>query len=103
MKFKLENGKTSSVYDYFKTEYKYEIKYPNLPLLWIGSMQKTMYWPIECCEIEKQPAPKEKSLTENQAAAMIRKTAMKPQDRKQHILKSLDQVKKSYKDDAFTK
>jgi len=103
MKFKLENGKTSSVYDYFKTEYKYEIKYPNLPLLWIGSMQKTMYWPIECCEIEKQPAPKEKSLTENQAAAMIRKTAMKPQDRKQHILKSLDQVNKSYKDDVFTK
>ena len=104
----LTDGTKTNVEAYFAKEYKDtpskgKLKYPNLPLLWVGSLQRDNYWPLELCTIEKQPAPKEKMLTENQAANMIRQTAMPPQERKKKIIESLWAINEGYQKDKFAR
>ena len=50
----LDNGKKQSIFDWFKSELNYTIKYPNLPLIHCGDPKKTIYLPIECLELERQ-------------------------------------------------
>ena len=50
----LDNGKKQSIFDWFKLELNYTIKYPNLPLIHCGDPKKTIYLPIECLELERQ-------------------------------------------------
>ena len=79
---------TKSVHQYYLDEYKgngWKWKHPDLPLLWVGSPNRQIYWPLELCEVVKQPAPKDKSLNDDQTARMIKETAMLPQKRKQMI------------------
>ncbi|GAV06854.1 hypothetical protein RvY_16771 [Ramazzottius varieornatus] len=81
---KFENkGKMVTVADYFKNEYKIVLKYPNLPLLQIGS-GKTMM-PMEVCELMSQKVPRK--LNEDQTAIMVRKCAQPAPDREVRINK----------------
>ena len=50
----LDNGKKQSIFDWFKSELNYTIKYPTLPLIHCGDPKKTIYLPIECLELERQ-------------------------------------------------
>ena len=61
-KFKLDNGKMETVYDYFVKQYKHKIKYPNLPLVHVGNPKGNNYLPIELLEIKQQVCPQSKIL-----------------------------------------
>ena len=95
-------GKISLV-QYFRSEFDYKMKWPKLPCLHVGNVKRTIYWPPELCDIKKQAAPNNKKLTEDQAAAMIRQTAMRPQDRMKRIIQNLKEMAQAYKLDPYAK
>ena len=92
-----------SVEQYFKDTYKKKLKYPNLPCLWLGSRNKTIYIPLEFCEVRSQPLPRSKPLTDTAQAVMIRNTAMKPGERERKIMEDLRANNNMYKNDKFAK
>ena len=92
-----------SVAEYFRETHGLELKYPNLPCLWVGGKQKSIYVPMEFCKMEKQAMPRKKKLEDDCVAKMIRHTAVKPQDRQKKILDGLKKNNKMYKDDPFAR
>ena len=50
----LDDGKKISIWDYFKKEYNYQIKYPNWPLVHCGDPKRTIYLPLELLHLERQ-------------------------------------------------
>ena len=94
-------GKT--VEEYLKDQYDVVLEYPNLPLLWVGSKQKTIYIPMEFCQMVEQPMPRKKKLADDAVAKMIRFTAVKPADRQKKIVESLVKCNSKYKDDPYCK
>ena len=61
-KFKLDNDKMETVYDYFVKQYNFKIEYPNLPLVHVGNPKGNNYLPIELLEIKQQVCPQSKIL-----------------------------------------
>jgi len=92
-----------SVEKYFKETYKVDLKYPNLPCLWVGSRMKTICVPMEFCRMDRQPMPKSKKLQDDAVAKMIRQTAMKPVDRQKKIIENLMKSNNMYKTDPYAK
>jgi eukaryotic translation initiation factor 2C len=88
---------------YFKERYEVEIKHPNLQLLWVGSKHKTIYVPMEFCQMEKQPMPRKKKLPDDAIAKMIRFTAVKPLDRQKKIIDNLKKHNNKYQDDPYAR
>ena len=80
-----------------------KLKFPNLPCLWLGSTTKTIYIPLEFCNVMSQPLPTNKSLPEKANADMIRQTATKPWNRQQQILQDLKANNEMYKNDQFAR
>ena len=97
----VDMGKT--VEEYFKDQYGVVLEYPSLPLLWVGSKQKTIYIPMEFCQMVEQPMPRKKKLADDAVAKMIRFTAVKPADRQKKIVESLAKCNSKYKDDPYCK
>jgi len=102
LQFKHE-GESMSVEDYFVIAYDYELKYPNLPCIHLGSVQKTFYIPVELCEMKNQPLPQCKKLGDEDTAQMIRKTAVTPKERKERIENSLRNISNTFKSDEYAK
>jgi len=94
-------GKT--VEQYFKETYNVALKFPNMPCVWVGSKQKTIYVPMEFCSMEKQPMPIKKKLPEDAIAKMIRATAVKPDERQKKIIDGLKKNNSMYKDDPYAR
>ena len=92
-----------TVQQYFKEQYDVKLKFPNLPCLWLGSTTKTIYIPLEFCNVMSQPLPTNKSLPEKANADMIRQTATKPWNRQQQILQDLKANNEMYKNDQFAR
>ena len=46
-----------TVQEYFQKQYGVVLRFPNMPCLWVGPKQKTIYVPMEFCSMEKQPMP----------------------------------------------
>ena len=93
----------ATVADYFKTTHGVELKYPNLPCLWVGPKQKTIYIPMEFCHMDKQPMPRKKNLPDDAIAKMIRATAVKPMDRQKKIIDGLKKNNEMYQDDPYAR
>uniref|UniRef100_A0A6E8WBL6 PAZ domain-containing protein n=1 Tax=Anopheles coluzzii TaxID=1518534 RepID=A0A6E8WBL6_ANOCL len=49
--FKLEDGTRLSVADYFARKLNFRLRYPNLPVLHVGSTVRSVYVPAELCDI----------------------------------------------------
>ena len=45
--FEASDGTTTNVVNYFAREKRYKIRYPDLPLLWVGSKNKLILIPME--------------------------------------------------------
>ena len=90
-----------TVKQYFKEQYQVSLKYPNLPCLWLGSTNKTIYIPLEFCNVMSQALPSNKSLPEKANADMIKQTAQKPWNRQKQILDDLKANNEMYKNDKF--
>ncbi|RKP18566.1 Piwi-domain-containing protein [Rozella allomycis CSF55] len=83
--FKVEDEKISVV-EYFKTKYGIELKYPNLPCIEMGSEERRINVPVECCLI----VPNQKyvgQVGENETAEMIAASNKRPQERMKEIQK----------------
>uniref|UniRef100_A0A0N4ZSQ4 PAZ domain-containing protein n=1 Tax=Parastrongyloides trichosuri TaxID=131310 RepID=A0A0N4ZSQ4_PARTI len=78
-----------SVFEYYKVNYGILLKYPNLPLINVGSGDRKTYLPIELCFL-KDGQKSNKRITNNQACTLIKKTAKKASERKQYIERIVD-------------
>ncbi|XP_049822129.1 protein argonaute-2-like isoform X2 [Aethina tumida] len=81
------NGVSMTIQNYFKTERRYILKYPNMPTLWVGSKQRKerIMVPAECCTILANQAVNRK-MNENQTSAMIKYAATNTRVRKEKIM-----------------
>lgn len=49
--FKLDDGRSMTIEQYFANEKRYRLKYPLLPTLWVGSTQRQILIPLELCTL----------------------------------------------------
>ncbi|VVC24908.1 Hypothetical protein CINCED_3A021441 [Cinara cedri] len=84
--------KMLSVFQYFKITRNYTIKYPNLPCLHVGNVNKKTAIPIELCTVQKGQL-RMKKLTENQTAQMVKNAARPPTERRQTIENCIKDIK----------
>ncbi|KAJ3205805.1 argonaute 1 [Clydaea vesicula] len=80
---------TTTVLEFFRKTYNYNVKYPWLPAIVSGA--NNVQIPIECCVV----LPNQryvKKISEDQAADMIKVTAVFPQKRKERIQDGLNQL-----------
>ncbi|CAH1957008.1 unnamed protein product [Acanthoscelides obtectus] len=93
-----------TVLQYFKKEKQYDIKYPDLPLLWVGSKQREhpILIPIELCSLKRGQSAR-RSTQENSEIirAMITLTATPPDDRRKRIVEQLQNA--GYRDNPYLK
>merc|ERR1719481_2164045 len=92
-----------TVAEYFKSTHGVELRYPNMPCLWVGPKQKSIYIPMEFCHMDKQPMPRKKKLPDDAIAKMIRATAVKPMDRQRKIIDGLKKNNEMYQDDPYAR
>ncbi|XP_065207928.1 protein argonaute-2-like [Planococcus citri] len=86
-RFKLENGRETTVLEYFRTEKNIRLKYPNLPCL----NSRNRLFPIERCTV----VPKQvvnKVMDGDQTSAMVSCAAKPTTERKQTINQSLRNI-----------
>ena len=89
-KFSLDDGKITSVFDYFKSEHKIPLQYPDLPCLKIGGKGRLL--PMELCNIV-QGQRKPTKLTPEQTREMIKHTALPAPVRQQAIARVISSAK----------
>ncbi|KAJ3204395.1 Eukaryotic translation initiation factor 2C [Clydaea vesicula] len=80
---------TTTVQECFRKTYNYNVKYPWLPAFVSGA--NNVQIPIECCVVLPNQ-PYVKKVSEDQAADMIKVTAVFPQKRKERIQDGLNQL-----------
>ncbi|KRX32766.1 putative protein tag-76, partial [Trichinella murrelli] len=98
MKFK-RDGNEVSVAEYFHDVYG-PLKYPNLPLVQVGSKSKPIYFPVELCQVANCQRYNKK-LKACQTTSIIRFAST---DAPTRNLKCIDMVKKSnFNSDPFLK
>ena len=77
------------------------LKLPKLPCIHVGAKDKTIYIPMEFCEMLPQALPTGKKLSDVCTATMIRKTAVAPQERKKKIMAGLRETGNLFVNDEF--
>eukprot|EP00644_Phytophthora_capsici_P007207 jgi/Phyca11/566737/estExt2_Genewise1.C_PHYCAscaffold_220354 len=85
-------GETMSVADYFSRKYGVNIRYPNLPLVNVGSKKagRESWLPIELCEIA--PGQRCPNINDLDTAEIIRQTNQRPSERQQNVLEQIRQA-----------
>lgn len=89
--FRLDDGTRLSVADYFAKRLNYRLRYPNLPVLHVGSSVRSVYVPPELCEIPGGQALN-KNHPEECTREIIRYAATNTQTRKQKIISLASQI-----------
>ncbi len=86
--FEDETGKKTSVAQYFAATYNMKLAFPRLPCLVVGSPQRSVYLPMECCRIPPGQQYMRK-LDGNQTADMIKIANRPPSERLGSIQRSV--------------
>ncbi|KAL0831464.1 hypothetical protein ABMA28_002265 [Loxostege sticticalis] len=73
-----------SVAEYFSRIKNVRLQYPDLNCVWVGSREKTIYYPMELLEVAYGQALN-KQLNEMQLSTMVRQAATPPDERKKKI------------------
>ncbi|XP_061517134.1 protein argonaute-2 [Anopheles gambiae] len=89
--FKLEDGTRLSVADYFARKLNFRLRYPNLPVLHVGSTVRSVYVPAELCDIPAGQALN-KNNPEECTRDIIRYAATSAPERKRKILDLASQI-----------
>nr|WJM99327.1 AGO2 protein 2097 [Hypothenemus hampei] len=86
----IHEGKNITVVEYFARIKNFRLRYPNLPTVWVGNLQRKdkILLPLELCTIVADQAIPRK-MTENQTAKMIRYSATSTDIRKNKIMNGL--------------
>ncbi|XP_046664907.1 protein argonaute-2-like [Homalodisca vitripennis] len=82
------NGKRITVEEYFRTQKKYTLKYPDLPCIHVGNPSKDICLPPELCTITPGQVVTKK-LDKFQTSKMIKEAAKPPSERKQRIMSAM--------------
>lgn len=93
--FTNEKGQKMTVAQYFQQNRGRQLRFPNLPYLWVGSKVKRVYLPLEFCEIPAGQATNKKC-TPKCTANIIKFSATSTDERKRKIrdlLKRIDYAK----------
>ncbi|XP_070497961.1 protein argonaute-2 [Chironomus tepperi] len=85
------NGRQITIQQYFEKEKKMPLKYPDLPVLWVGSKVKRTYLPIEFCVVPPGQATNKKC-SPNVTKGLIRYSATSTEERKRKIRELLDKI-----------
>ncbi|CAH1731499.1 unnamed protein product [Aphis gossypii] len=91
---------TLNLVKYYKMVHDYIIKYPNLPCLHVGHINKKMAIPIELCIIQNGQLCS-KNLSEMQTGIMLKNTVYPPRERQQAIKNSIKNM--NYSQDPVLK
>ncbi|KAG2788143.1 Protein argonaute [Phytophthora cactorum] len=85
-------GETMSVADYFYKKYNTRLRYPNLPLVNVGSKKagRENWLPIELCEVA--PGQRCPNINDLDTAEIIRQTNQRPHQRRENILSQIRQA-----------
>ncbi|EEY61191.1 Argonaute4 (AGO4) [Phytophthora infestans T30-4] len=85
-------GETMSVADYFYKKYNMRLRYPNLPLVNVGSRKagREKWLPIELCEVA--PGQRCPNINDLDTAEIIRQTSQPPHQRRETILGQIRQA-----------
>jgi len=94
------DGKKVSIAQYFKSQYNYQLKYPNLPCIWVSPKEKNTFIPMEVCHIVEGQRCLRK-LNPDETKTMIRATAKKPPIRKSGTEEKV--AKMQYNKDPYLK
>lgn len=93
--FSLDGGVKTNVADYFREKYPKYMRYPNLPCIQAGTLNRPVYLPLEACHIV-EGQPYRKKLSETMTSEMIKRTAQPPAQRFKAIASSVrDMVDRS--------
>ncbi|KAG2527412.1 hypothetical protein BBO99_00002862 [Phytophthora kernoviae] len=92
-------GETMSVADYFMRRYNTPLRYPNLPLVNVGSKKvgRENWLPIELCEVA--PGQRCSSINDLDTAEIIRQTNQPPYVRRENIINQVHQA--GFENDPF--
>ncbi|RLN64008.1 hypothetical protein BBJ29_005345 [Phytophthora kernoviae] len=92
-------GETMSVADYFIRRYNTPLRYPNLPLVNVGSKKagRENWLPIELCEVA--PDQRCPSINDLDTAEIIRQTSQPPYVRRENIINQVHQA--GFENDPF--
>lgn len=85
------NGRQITIKDYFEREKRIPLRYPDLPVLWVGSKVKKTYVPIEFCMVPPGQATNKKC-TPDVTRGLIRYSATSTDERKKKIRELLDKI-----------
>eukprot|EP00088_Acartia_fossae_P049385 TRINITY_DN5436_c0_g1_i1.p1 TRINITY_DN5436_c0_g1~~TRINITY_DN5436_c0_g1_i1.p1 ORF type:complete len:857 (-),score=211.64 TRINITY_DN5436_c0_g1_i1:190-2724(-) len=97
------SDETMTVEQFFRNKYSTVLKYPNLPCLWVGARDKSIYVPMEFCTMLPQQMPRSKKLNDQATANMIKGTAVKPHERRKRIIDGMKESTNFYKNDEHAK
>lgn len=86
-----EDGTKMTVQQYFQRKKNIQLRYPDLPCLWVGSRVRNIYLPLELCEIPAGQATNKKC-TPNAVANMIKYSATSTDERKKKIQNLLSRI-----------
>ncbi|EDO38583.1 predicted protein, partial [Nematostella vectensis] len=86
-RFRLEDNTETTVEAYFRNKYNISLRYPHLPCLLVGQKKNSV--PMEVCNMIPT---QRKRLTDEQTAAMIRKTAKPANERQRDINQWVDEL-----------
>lgn len=91
--FAVEGRAPTSVFEYFRAEKRYNLRYPTLPCLWVGNRERRprVLLPAELCTVVEGQDVKRK-MNEIQTSKMIRYAATSTDVRKQKIMESVRQA-----------
>ncbi|KAL4105440.1 hypothetical protein PRIC1_003504 [Phytophthora ramorum] len=92
-------GEDMSVAAYFIAKYNMKLRYPDLPLVNVGSKRpgKENWLPIEVCEVA--PGQRCANINDLDTAEIIRQTSQPPRNRKENIMEQIRQA--GFENDPF--
>ncbi|KAF0766388.1 protein argonaute-2-like [Aphis craccivora] len=96
----IKGNLTLNVVQYYKMVHNYNIKYPNLPCLHVGHIDKKMAIPIELCIIKKGQL-RLKNLSDMQTGIMLKNVVCPPRERQLAIENSIKNI--NYSQDPVLK
>uniref|UniRef100_A0A5S6QUJ1 Piwi domain-containing protein n=1 Tax=Trichuris muris TaxID=70415 RepID=A0A5S6QUJ1_TRIMR len=98
--FALRDGREISVSDYFKETY-YALRYPRLPALQVGSKKRSVYLPVEVCQMANKQRCNTGKLLGTQTTLVIRQCAT---DAPTRLQKCMEMMRKAnLENDEFIK
>uniref|UniRef100_A0A914YIV8 PAZ domain-containing protein n=1 Tax=Panagrolaimus superbus TaxID=310955 RepID=A0A914YIV8_9BILA len=99
--FQTEDGKQTTVNNYYRQRYQINLQYPEWPLAEVKSKGKLLYFPLETLNIADYQKVKPCDITSEDTAAMVKACAVPPSEKQRQI--NIAHASFGINDDPFCK